>query len=231
MMKRLATQVLGIMLIHAVCIPAAWAGTVTGKIQVQGSKVKTEGAKSEKDVVVYLEKVGEVKYPAAPKKHAVIDQLSLVFVPHVLAIQKGATVDFLNSDTTSHNVFCVDDCCKIVEGLKGKKPKFLDLGNFAGGAKASYTFNVPGEAVMLCKLHPEMSAYVVVLDSPYFVLAEINAETQSAQYIIDKVPPGEYVLKVWHKKLAAPEQNVSVTDGGASEADVTLAKKERKRRR
>lgn len=229
-MKRATAQCLGTMLIATFCVQAAWAGTVTGKIQVQGTKVKTAGAKSGKDVVVYLEKIGDVKYPAATKEHAVIDQSSLVFIPHVLAIQKGVTVDFINSDTTDHNVFCVDNCCKIVEDIEAKKPKFLDLGNFGGGAKASHTFDIPGEGVMLCKLHPEMSAYVVVLESPYFVIAEIDGDTQSAQYVIENVPPGEYVLKAWHKKLAAPEQKIIVVEDGKSEANITLAKKERKRR-
>ena len=227
-MKRGISFIAGFALLFA--IQTAWAGTVSGTIKVSGTKVKTDGAKSEKDAVVYLEKVGGSDYPPPPGEHAVIDQKSLVFLPHVLVIQKGTTVDFLNSDTTDHNVFCVDECCKIVEDINAKKPKFLDLGNFSGGANASHTFTLPGEGVMLCKLHPEMSAYVLVLESPYFIKVEIDGSSQSAEYVVKDVPPGEYVLKVWHKKLIAPEQAVTVPETGAITADFVLQKKQRRRR-
>ncbi len=211
-------------------VQTTWAGSVSGTIQVSGTKVKTTGAKSGKDVVVYLEKVGGGDYPPPPEEHAVIDQKNLVFVPHVMAVQKGATVDFVNSDTTEHNVFCVDECCKIVGDLNARKPKFLDLGNFPGGAKASHTFTIPGEGVMLCKLHPEMSAYIIVVESPYFTMAEIDGDSQSAKYVIPKVPPGEYTLKAWHKKLTVPEQTITVPENGTVTTDLTLQKKQRRRR-
>lgn len=211
--------IMGLILCLAASVPTAGAGTVSGAIKVTGTLVKTEGAKSQKDVVVYLEKVGEGEYPSPPAEHASIDQTRLVFVPHVLAIQAGMTVDFKNSDTTEHNIFSVDDCCDF------------DLGTFAGGQSASRQFDVPGAGVMLCKLHPEMSAYVIVLETPYFVVAQVDGATQTAAYTIENVPAGNYVLKTWNKRCESPEQEITVGEGDETKADVELVRKTRKRRR
>lgn len=230
------TNVVTMILALAVAIPIVHgtepeSQTVSGTVQVVGTKVKTQGAKSDKYVVVYLEKVGDQVYPAPPSEPALLDQIALVFVPHVLAVQKGTTVEFLNSDTTDHNVFCVDECCKLVEDLNSKKPEFLNLGNFPGGAKASYTFNLAGEAVMLCKLHPEMAAYIIVLETPYFTVAEIEESSQSASFSVANVPPGKYIVKTWNKRCESPEQEITVGDDGAAEVAVELQRKQRKRKR
>ncbi len=205
--------------------------TVAGTIQITGTKVKTVGPKSQKDVVVYLEKVGDQTYPSPPSESVLLDQKSLVFSPHVIAIQKGSTVAFLNSDTTEHNVFCADETCQLVGDINSKKPKFLDLGTFAGGEKASYTFDRSGEAVMLCKLHPEMSAYIVVLETPYFTIAEIAEATQSATFSIDNVPAGEYVVKTWNKRCESQQQEITVSADGADALKIDLQRKQRRRKR
>ena len=191
--------------------------TVSGSIHINGTKVKTEGPKSRKEVVVYLEKVGEQAYPPPPTESALLDQKGLVFIPHVMAIQKGTTVAFLNSDTTEHNVFCADEACVLVGDIDSKKPEYLDLGNFAGGEKAGHTFDHAGEAVMLCKLHPEMAAYIIVLETPYFTVAEIDGATQTASFSIDAVPAGEYVVRAWNKWCESIDQELEVgpSSGGA----------------
>lgn len=204
--------------------------TVSGTIRITNTKVKTEGAKSDKDVIVYLERVDGAKMPP-PVEHAVLDQSGLVFIPHVMAIQAGTTVDFVNSDTTDHNVFCVDECCKLVEDISKKKPKFLDLGNFPGGETASHTFSTPGEGVMLCKLHPEMAAYIVVVDTPYFTVAEIDGASQTADFVIENVPPGNYLLKTWNKRCEATEREISLAAGRDADFNIDLQRKQRKQRR
>ena len=197
----------------------AWASSVLGTVTVAGTMLDTEGGKSDKHVVVYLEKVGDKTYPAPPAEHALIDQVGSVFIPHVLALQQGTTVDFLNSDSFEHNVFSVDECCE------------MNLGNFPGGAKEGFPFNVAGEGVMLCKLHPEMAAYVVVLETPYFVVAEVNGETQSATYEITGVPAGAYTLNVWNKRTEMPAREIVVSEGQNADVDVELEKKQRKKRK
>ena len=205
--------------------------TVSGSIHINGTKVTTEGPKSRKDVVVYLENVGEQAYPSPPTESIVLDQKGLVFIPHVMAIQKGTTVDFLNSDTTEHNVFCPDEACQLIENINSKKPEYLDLGTFAGGEKASYTFNRSGEAVMLCKLHPEMAAYIIVLETPYFTVAEIDGATQTASFSIEDLPPGKYVVRTWNKWCESQQQEITVSDDGADALTIDLQRKQRKRKR
>ncbi len=205
--------------------------TVAGTIQITGTKVTTEGSKSKKDVVVYLEKVGEKAYPSPPTESILLDQKGLIFIPHVMAIQKGTTVDFLNSDTTEHNVFCADEACVLVGDVNSKKPEYLDLGNFPGGERASHTFDRAGEAVMLCKLHPEMAAYIIVLETPYFTVAEIDGATQTASFSIDGVPAGKYVVRTWNKWCESEDQELEVGENDASDLTIDMKRKQRKRRK
>jgi len=205
------------LLIFAVLVPMSglpiWgepAGSISGTITIK-SKVKTKGTKSQKDVVVYLEKIGDNDYPP-PKKHAKINQKDLVFIPHVLPIQKGTTVDFLNEDVVNHNVFSPDACCK------------MDLGNWGKGGVKNYLFNETGTGVMLCKLHPEMAAYVVVIESPYYITSEISRATKSAAYQIKNVPPGKYLLKTWNKKLKSFKKEIVIKSGKTVQLDFALRK-------
>lgn len=192
--------------------------TVSGTVRVVRTKAKTKGPKSYKHVVVYLEKEGgnNVTPPAPPAQHAQMNQVGLVFVPHVMAIQKGTTVDFLNSDNDKHNVFCPDKCC-------GEN---MNLGSWSKGKIRSYTFELAGAATMLCKLHLEMAAYIVIVDTPYFTIAEIDGKPQQAAYTIKNVPPGKYILKLWHKKLKLKggDREITVENGKAITADLEITK-------
>ena len=106
------------------------------------------------DAVVYLAAVPGKTFPA-PAEHAKIDQQNLVFHPHVVAVQVGATVDFLNSDAVLHNVFSPDSCAD----------KF-NLGTWPKGQTKSFTFKKECVATLLCKVHPEMEAFVVAVPTP-----------------------------------------------------------------
>jgi len=191
-------------------------GTISGTIKVYKSKVKTEGPKSFKDVIVYLKKVGDNKFPP-PAEHAKLDQKGLVFIPHVLAIQKGTTVDFHNSDNDKHNVYF----------LYESTGKTVDLGTWNPGDMRSHTFDNADSIIGLCKLHLEMAAYIAVLDNPFFTVAIIDGETQQASYTIKNVPPGKYALKAWHKKLKLKggEQEVVVKSKKTTTLDLTITRK------
>ena len=189
-------------------------GTIKGTVRARG-RVKTKGGKSDKDVVVYLEKVGGNDFPA-PTAHVLMDQKGLVYIPHVLPIVKGTTVDFLNSDTENHNVFSPD------HAVVGKD---MNLGQFGHGKKESFRFDKPGEAVMLCKLHLEMAAYIVVLDNPFFTKAVFDGETRTASYTLKNVPPGEYTVKVWHKKYKGKPKTVTVEKGKDAEVNLVLSRR------
>ena len=170
--------------------PEAGAGTVSGVIRVEKARIKTKGAKSYKCVVVYLKPLTP-RVVAPPAEHAVMDQRGLVFIPHIMAVQKGTTVDFLNSDHDRHNVyFLYDDTGDT-----------LDIGTWGPGQTVSHTFAKTGLVITLCQLHLEMAAYILVLEYPYFTASAIDAETRSAAYEIRGVPAGKYMLGAWHKKL------------------------------
>ena len=196
---------------------AAAAGAVRGTIAVVKTRVKTDGPKSDKDVVVSLEPVPARSFDP-PKEPVAMDQKNLTFIPHVLAVQKGTKVEFLNNDTVPHNAFCVDDCCGS-----------MDLGQWNQGEKRLWTFNKAGVATILCRLHPEMAAHVVVLETPYFTVAEIDEKTQKATFEVKGLPPGRYRLRTWHKRLAEEEREVVVEEGKTASCDLSLSRRARRR--
>lgn len=164
-------------------------------------KVTAKGARDNGNAVVFIEKIPGKTFEA-PKKHAEIDQKNLVFLPHVLPILAGTTVDFINSDDVMHNVFSPDKCAD----------KF-NLGTWPRGQKRSYTFKQTGcIAAMLCNVHPEMEAYIVVLENPYYAVS-----SKDGSYVIKNVPPGKYMLKIWHEKLKGEPVSIEVS----GEGDVT----------
>lgn len=221
-MRSVMTRLVWWMAIGALAVGAAAhtaaAASVTGVVQVQGARVKTTGAKSFKDVVVYLKPLAPGTY-APPAEHAVMDQRGLVFMPHVMAVQRGATVDFLNSDHDRHNVYFLFDATG----------ETLDIGTWGPGQAVSHTFENSGLVITLCQLHLEMAAHILVLEAPFFTVAEIEADTQRAAYEIRNVPAGAYSLETWHKKLVmaqtAPE--VVVAAGENARVDVVLTRKRR----
>ncbi len=176
-------------------------GMITG--QVKCRRVRHSG-----DTVVYIEKVGDNNYDP-PTEHGVVDQLNLVFIPHVLAVQKGTTIDFPNSDSVRHNVFSTPDCCNQ-----------FNLGTYDIGTSKPVTFNDSCEIPLLCNVHAEMSAFVVVLDNPYF-----GVTGKDGCFKIDNVPPGTYKLRTWHERLRSVEQEVKVEGGKTVEVSFLMKKR------
>ncbi len=177
------------------------AGEITGK-------VKARGVKDSGNAVVYIDKISGKTFPA-PKEHAKMDQKNLTFVPHVLPVLVGTTVDFTNSDDVLHNVFSPDKCAD----------KF-NLGSWPKGQSKSYTFKEPGcAATLLCNVHPEMEGYVLVLETPYYAVS-----AKDGSYEIKNVPAGKYTLKIWHEKLKPQEVAVEVPEKGAATANFEIHK-------
>jgi plastocyanin len=168
-------------------------------------KVACKGVRDCADAVVFVAAAPGKTFPA-PKEHAKIDQKNLVFNPHVTVVLVGATVDFLNSDALLHNVFSPDACAE----------KF-NLGTWPQGEIRSYTFKKECIAVLLCKVHPEMEAFVVAVPTPWFSVAKPDGS-----YRIADVPDGAYTVKVWHPKLKPGQKNVTVA--GPTDTSFEIAK-------
>jgi plastocyanin len=190
--------VLALVLAAGATLPLA-AGEIQGK-------VICKGVRNSADAVVYVAAIPGKTFPA-PKEHARIDQVNLVFSPHVLPVLVGTTVDFLNSDAVLHNVFSPDACAD----------KF-NLGTWPKGQIKSYTFTKECvSATLLCKVHPEMEGFVVAVPTPYFAVTKADGS-----YKIADVPDGAYTVKVWHPKLKATQKAVTVA--GVTAADFEIAK-------
>ncbi len=177
-----AGWVLALSLVLGGALPAR-SGTIEGRIRPSGNA----------DVSGYVVSVDDISgsFPP-PTAHAVIDQKSLQFRPHVLAVLAGTTVDFPNSDAVLHNVFSISPGSRFNLGLYGQ------------GKSRSIRFDEPGLIELLCNVHQEMSAYVVVLTNPYFAVTAADGSFQ-----IPNVPPGMHRLRYWHERRT--DRLISVT--------------------
>jgi len=144
--------------------------------------------------VVYVERVPGMFHGGNAK----MDQHGKVFIPYVLAVVQGTAVEFHNSDNLQHNVF----------GVGANK---FNLGTYSQGMARSYTFNKLGEVAILCNVHPEMEAYILVLQNPYFTQLDGNG---GGKFRIAGVPPGDYVVKAWYRGKSK-QQNVKVPAAGS----------------
>jgi plastocyanin len=173
------------------------AGSISGKV----SGVNGESA-------VYVDTIAGKTFPA-PAAKPVIDQKGLMFTPHIVVVQQGTTVEFLNSDKVAHNVFW--------PSVGGNKKLTHNLGTWPQGEKRPFKFDNPGAIPLLCNVHPEMAGYVVVSPTPYFALTD-----KSGAYKIENVPDGSYTVTAWHE--GAKNQSKPVAVAGDSKADFTLSK-------
>ncbi|MFQ5766534.1 MAG: carboxypeptidase regulatory-like domain-containing protein [Acidobacteriota bacterium] len=196
-MVKTITTLCGVLAAASLAFPAA-AGDIHGTIQ-------TKVARHRAGAVVYVDAVPSKTFKA-PEEPAEIDQQDMVFVPHVLAVQVGTKVEFLNSDPFMHNVFSPDKCAER-----------FNLGSWPAGQKRSYTFKSPCKATLLCNVHPEMEAFVIAVPTPYFAVTG-----KDGTYTIKNVPDGTYTVKVWHEKLKEASREITVK--GETQADFQLKK-------
>jgi len=178
------------------------AGEIKGKVNVQGLK-------SAENIAVYLDAIPGKTFDA-PTARPVMDQTKMTFSPHVMVVQVGTTVEFLNSDPVGHNVYW--------PSISGNKKLAHNLGTWPKGDKKAFQFTDVGVASLLCNVHPEMNGYIVVAPTPYFAVTD-----KSGNYEIKNVPPGKYTLKTWSEEGKVTTQEVEVGAGTAT-ADLTVKK-------
>ena len=141
-------------------------------------RARTADGRSAPDTVVWLDAPNAP--PQSQSGRVVLDQRNLNFAPRVLVVRVGTAVDFPNNDRVFHNVFSFRD---------GKK---FDLGTYPVGALRRVTFDRPGLSRIFCNIHPNMAAYVMSVDSPYFAQAAADGA-----FTIAGAPSGTQTYHAW----------------------------------
>ena len=180
---------------------SASAATVSGKVTF-ATKRGQHPVPSE--TLVRLEPVNAKVARPAPATFQMVTRGKMV-VPHVLAIPAGSTVSFPNDDPISHNLFSLSSS------------NSFDLGLYRRGAGKSQRFDTPGIVNVYCNVHPNMSAVIHVLDTPYYAFADANGN-----YSIAEVAPGRYRLVAWNEQGGETESPVEVTPTGTVTGQLAL---------
>ena len=165
-------------------------GSLTGSVKLEGQAGGAVG-------VVTLEPIGR-KWSKRSPKQRIVEQRSREFLPHVLAVPVGSTVSFPNYDPTFHNVF------------SSSESKSFDLGLYKGGQAREITFDKEGVVRIGCNLHANMSAFIIVVTAPHYVITD-----ETGNFKFGSLAPGKYTLRAWSDKSLAPvTQEVTIKAGG-----------------
>jgi plastocyanin len=192
----------------------AQQGAVNIKVTVKSSTPGKNAGANSSNVAVWLtplERVADPDPSARPSRPAPqVAQINKNFEPHLLVIQTGAAVEFPNRDPFLHNVFSLFD---------GKR---FDLGFYEAGSSKNVHFDRPGVSFLFCNIHPEMSAAVVAVDTPYFGISD-----RSGRVTIPGVPDGHYQLNVWYERSLPDElkklsRTISISEATRSVESVEI---------
>ncbi len=175
------------------------------RVSVADTAMSAAHAPTDRRSVVYLDPAPRAAFDTREEPRPRLDQRNETFVPHVLAVVAGTTVDFPNSDRTYHNVFSLS------------KTKTFDLGRYAVGRSKSVRFDRPGIVRVFCDIHSHMSAFILVFAHRYFAVSDPDGS-----YRLENVPPGTYTVVAWHEAAALESRRVVVPDAGG-EVEVNFA--------
>ena len=200
------------MLVCALLVCRAQTSTrvvdVTGRIQLE------DGATNRKmtnvsDAVVWLDPAQRAEVPTPPPSghndHLRLEQHNKSFEPSLLVVPVGSVVEFPNRDPFFHNVFSL---------FEGKR---FDLGLYEAGSTRNVVFDRPGISYIFCNIHPEMSAVVIALETPYYGVSNPRGEV-----LIRSVPPGRYVIHVWHQSSLPETLNGLTREVAISQSEPSL---------
>ena len=140
-------------------------------------------------------------FPSPTPVRVTMDQKNLAFVPEVLPVVRGTIVEFTNSDNVLHNVFSPSAIADE-----------FDLGSYSQGQKRSVALHEVGEVLILCNIHMEMEARILVFKDPYFAVVD-----QHGGFQISDIPSGVYVVKIWRNHFLKDTRSVTIpADGEAT---------------
>ena len=214
-------------------VDPATAGSIAGRISFEGTppapqpirmmnsdpncESQSAGATSEvllvgpegglQNVFVYVrDGLGDLAFPI-PSTPILLDQQGCRYLPHVLGAQVGQTVEVLNSDPTLHNVHAVPTTNSE-----------FNIGQPLPGMKHTHVFSASEVMVPFkCDVHPWMTAYIGVLDHPFFAVTGADGTFE-----LQGLPPGTYTIEAWHETLGTRTQSVTVAEQEAT-GDVTFS--------
>jgi plastocyanin len=175
----------GLVSIALVTFFAAGLAWQNHQIVVTG-QVEFSNRADSSNAVVWLNPIGgPASIPVSPRRQSTqLLQKNKTFSPHLIVVQVGSAVEFPNNDPFFHNVFSL---------FQGKR---FDLGLYEAGSTRSVVFNRAGVSYIFCNIHPEMSAVVVALKTPYYGISDSKGLVS-----IPNVPSGMYELEVWHERV------------------------------
>jgi plastocyanin len=163
-------------------------------------------AANRRRAVIYFETAPRGAFEDREGGRASMDQRNETFVPHILAVTAGTTVDFPNNDRTYHNVFSLS------------KARRFDLGRYAAGRSKSVRFDHPGIVRVFCDIHSHMNAFILVFGHRFFDVTDADG-----RYQIDSVPAGTYTLSAWLDGGVRAQRTITIgADSRIVELDFTV---------
>jgi hemoglobin len=175
----------------------AEGGMLHGTLMLEGKQPSGLG------LVMMWPKGGKVA--KRPARFRVIEQRNKTFAPHLMAVPVGSTVAFPNFDSIYHNVFSLS------------QPQRFDLGLYKSGDMRQVVFNKPGIIRLGCNIHANMSAYLVVVDAPHYVVAE-----QDGGFSFRNLKPGKYKVQAWSEQSAEPMTTEITIKQGDNQTTIDL---------
>jgi hemoglobin len=172
------------------------AGSLHGLIRIDGKAPSGLGV-----VMLWPERGGKKRVPKA----RIIEQRNKTFAPHVMAVPVGSTVSFPNFDPIFHNVFSLS------------KAKPFDLGMYKNGETRDVKLDKPGIVRLGCNLHANMSAYLIVVDAPHYVIVE-----NDGSYSFKSLAPGKYRVQAWNEQSGEPLVSSVTIKAGGNESNLDL---------
>lgn len=194
-------------LLLAVCLvagaaPAVYPAALNGRVTFVTKRGQNPVAE---ETLVWLEPAAGVKAARRAPTTTQMTTRGKTLLPHVLAVPVGSTVNFPNEDPISHNLFSLTSSNQF------------DLGLYRAGPGKSHTFNAPGIVNVYCNVHPQMSAVIHVLSTPYFAFADPRGSFTFAD-----VPPGRYDLVAWNEQAGTTKTQVEIGASAPPAAVLTL---------
>jgi len=205
--KRTLLHLAGISLLLLASRARGQQVTVTARVTVSGGSSRSNRGSQPANVVLWLTPVdGGAPLPASfSQEHPRLVQMNKSFQPHILVVPVGSVVEFPNHDPFFHNVFSL---------FEGKR---FDLGLYEAGTTRDVRFDKVGVSYIFCNIHPQMSAVVLALGTPFYGISDRRGEV-----VIRNVPTGRYLLHLWYEQ-ALPETLKTLTrEINVSEKNSTL---------